>query len=229
MSEVSHEKKSNTIGCWQESFIPTYSDRIKKAKERLLLTPEICLERARAEMKAYEQYKNEPRIIQRARVLETYLREKTIFILEDELIVGNICSKYRGSQISGEIMAHFLDIELDDPVKDFSIRPYDKILIHSEERKELREKIIPAVKGGALSLFEYNLKHVDQDILEHTAPGVSACPHIPVIGDVSMTREAGHMFLNFEKALYKGLKGIKEEVKEKIRWENAAGMLDSGC
>ena len=53
MSEIIDEIKSNTVGSWQESFIPTYSDRIKKAKDRLLLTPEICLERARAEMKSF--------------------------------------------------------------------------------------------------------------------------------------------------------------------------------
>ena len=81
--------------------MPTYSERVKKAKERAPQKPEICLERARAEMKAYEQYKNEPRIIQRARFLETYLREKTIFILDDELIVGNVNSKVRGVPISG--------------------------------------------------------------------------------------------------------------------------------
>ncbi len=89
-------------------------------------------------------------------------------------------------------------------------------MIHPDERRELRERIIPAVKSRDLSLFEYNLRSVDPDILEHSAPGVSSCPHIPVIGDVSMTRESGHMFLNFNKVLCKGLKGIKEEVRRKI-------------
>ncbi|MDH5696017.1 MAG: hypothetical protein OEZ00_05365, partial [Dehalococcoidia bacterium] len=101
MSIEPGDKKVQDVGSWQEFFVPTCSERIQKAKKRALTTPEICLERARAEMKVYEQYKNEPRVIQRARVFETYLREKTIFILEDELIVGNISGKPRGSQISG--------------------------------------------------------------------------------------------------------------------------------
>ena len=56
---------------------------------------------ARTEMKVYEQYKDEPRIIQRARFLETFLREKTISIWDDELIVGSFNSKVRGSTIIG--------------------------------------------------------------------------------------------------------------------------------
>ena len=112
MTIVLGNKKSQDVGSWQEFFVPTYSERIKKAKERALQTPEICLERARAEMKVYEQYKDEPRIIQRARFLETYLREKTIFILDDELIVGNLISKVRGVTISGETGRFFPLLEM---------------------------------------------------------------------------------------------------------------------
>ena len=198
MSIAPGGKKAQDVGSWQQFFVPTYSERIKKAKRRVLRTPEICLERIRAEIKAYEQYKDEPRIVQRARFLETYLKEKTVSILDDELIVGNIGSKPRSALVS---MCNIgvLAEELDDPVKDFSIRPYDKMVIHPKERKELREKIIPTAKGKSYSLYEYNLKTVDPDILEHACSVVSSCPHIPVIADVSMSREAGHMFLNFEK------------------------------
>ncbi len=203
------------VGSWQQVFKPIRSERIQKARERVRKEAEICLERIRAELKAYHEYKSEPSIIQRARFLETFLQDKTALIQEDELIVGTVGSKPRSAFVTtaniGSIAA-----EMDDPVKDFSIRPYDKVLIHPEERKELREEIIPPVNAASLSLFEYNLKNVDRDILEHAAPGVSSCPHIPVIGDVSMTREAGHMFLNFDKVLCKGLKGIKEEVKARI-------------
>src|SRR4030042_1213523 len=208
-------KKFEDVGTWQEIFKPIRSERIEKARERVRKEAEICLERVRAELKAYNHYKDQPSIIQRARFLETFLMDKSMLILEDELIVGTVGSKPRSAFVTTANIASIAE-EMDDPVKDFSIRPYDTILIHPEERKELREEIIPNVKDGALSLFEYNLNHVDRDILEHTVPGVSTCPHIPVIGDVSMTREAGHMFLNFEKALYKGLKGIKEEVGEKM-------------
>ncbi len=203
------------VGSWQEIFHPVRSARVEKARERVRKEAEICLERVRAELKAHNRYKDQPSIIQRARFLETFLNEKSIMILEDELIVGTVGSKTRSAFVTTANIPSIAE-EMDDPVKDFAIRPYDKILIHPEERRELKEEIIPAVKAGDLSLFEYNLKHVDRDILEHTAPGVSSCPHIPIIGDVSMTRESGHMFLNFETVLYKGIKEVRKEFAEKV-------------
>ncbi len=203
--------KGESIGSWQESFVSACSERVKKAKKRVVGPLEICLERARAEMKAYEQYKNEPRIIQRARVFETYLRDKTISILEDELIVGNISSKIRGAPVSGETMSWFLDAELDDPVKDFSVRPYDRFQVTPEERTELRQVILPHFKGKTHG--DYALEAVDAEIKEKAFLGFSSCSHIPNLGEVSLQRDAGHQMANYEKVLHKGLKGIREEAE----------------
>ena len=204
------EKKVKDVGSWQEFFVPASSERIQKAKKRALRTVEICLERARAEMKAYEQYKNEPRIIQRARALEAYLRDKTIYIQDDELIVGNITSKIRGASISGE-MTHFVEEDLDDPVRDFEIRPYEKVIIAPEERKELREVILPYFKGKASC--DYILEKADAEVREKAFVSTAACKHLPIITDYSLDKDLGHQMANYEKVLLKGLKGIKEEVE----------------
>ena len=211
-------KKVQDIGSWQEYFVATYSERIKKAKERALQAPEICLERARAEMKVYEHYKDEPRIIQRARFLETYLKEKAIFILEDELIVGNINSKVRGVTISGTV-GRFSPLmtreRLDDPMKIFESRfngmiHHQPCIIHPDERKELDEVILPYFKGK--TLVDYNFERVDAELKEKAYQVTSSCPHIPNSAGVSMWRDAGHQMPNNEKVLHKGLKGIREEV-----------------
>jgi len=79
MAIGSGNRDTKDIGSWQE-FFQRLIRAVKRLREDAVRTPEVCLERARVEMKVYEQYKNEPRIIQRARFLETYLREKTVFI-----------------------------------------------------------------------------------------------------------------------------------------------------
>ena len=150
MAIESGSRYADEVGSWQEILKPVRSARVEKARERVRKEAEICLERIRAELKTYNQYKDQPPIIQRARFLETFLREKSMFIQEDELIIGTVGSKPRSAFITTANIVS-IEEELDDPVKDFSIRPYDRILIHPEERKELREEIIPAVKGGALS------------------------------------------------------------------------------
>ncbi|MFC1928259.1 glycyl radical protein [Chloroflexota bacterium] len=204
-------KKPEDIGSWQELFVPTCSERIQKAKKRAIRTPEVCLERARAEMKAYEQYKDESMVIQRARVFEAYLRDKTILIMDDDLIVGNISSKIRGSQISGEYMANYLDRELDDPVKDYEVRPWDRHIISPEDRRELREVIIPYFKGKTFG--DYNLAKADPEVKEKAFAVTGSCPHIPNSLDISVNRDSPNHMDNYEKVLQKGLKGIREEAE----------------
>ena len=163
---VVKERKQPTKspGSWQLIFKRTCSDRVQNAIKRALTKPEICLERARAEMKAYEQYKDEPRVIQRARVLETYLKDKTILIHEGELIVGKITSKVRGSPIFAEPGSTWMEEEFDDPEKDPAIRQYDKHIITNEERKELREVIFPYWRGKTVEAE--TLRRVDEEIKE---------------------------------------------------------------
>jgi len=86
------DKDTKNIGSWQELFVPSTSDHVKKLRNDAIRTPEVCLERVRTEMKLFDAYKDEPRIVQRARFLETYLKDKTVFIGDDELIVGNMNS-----------------------------------------------------------------------------------------------------------------------------------------
>jgi len=125
MAIVLGNKNVREVGTWQEYFAPTYTERIKRAKERALQQPEICLERARAEMKAMQQYKDEPRIIQRARFLEIYLRDKSVFILDDERIVGNVNGKVRAMTVSGTA-SHPTGISLWDTQHSFAPRGDDE-------------------------------------------------------------------------------------------------------
>jgi pyruvate formate-lyase/glycerol dehydratase family glycyl radical enzyme len=214
MVNVLNDKTAQNVGSWQEYFVPSLSERIKKARKRITGPLEICLERARAEMKAYEVYQNDPRIIQRARVFETFLKEKSVRILEDELIVGTITSKIRGQIFSGEVMSSFMSAELDDPERDFSTRRYDPFMISPEERFELRNVILPYFKGKTHG--DYAVERIDDEIKEKALMGLSSCSHIPNIGDPSMMRDAGHQIANYEKVLYKGLKGIREEVLQNM-------------
>jgi len=210
MSIKNNNVDVDKIGSWQEVFERTCSDRVKKAIDRAVRTPEICLEHAEAEMKVYEATKGEPRIIQRAKVFEQYLKDRTIFILDGELIVGNVNSSIRGATIVGELYNVFLENELDDPIKDFQTRDFDKHIVTPEQRKELREVIFPYFKGKTLE--EHLMSIASDDVKEKSFVTTSSCPHIPNFCDLMVRQDAGHMLANYEKVLYKGLKGIKEEL-----------------
>ena len=172
------------------------SKRIIKGRNRALRSKEICLERIRAYKQALIQYEHEPTIIVRARMLEEYLRSKTVFILEDELIVGNVTSKIRGSTIAPEMIS-FIDAELDDPIKDFEARPFEKFVISPEQRKELREDIIPFFKGKTLA--DFILPRIDEEVKEKACGLTASDPHNPVIGDFNLFKD---LFLAISNPAY---------------------------
>ena len=101
MAIAANEKNAKSIGSWQELFVPKTTARVKRLRENAIRTPEVCLERVRTEMKIGDKYDKLSRILQRAYFYQTYLKDKTVFIADDELIVGNINSKVRGSTIEG--------------------------------------------------------------------------------------------------------------------------------
>lgn len=71
--------------------------RIQRLKQRLEADEyPICVEKARLVMEAYQQAEGEPAILRRAKATAHYLDNKTIFIEDDELIVGNFACKPLG-------------------------------------------------------------------------------------------------------------------------------------
>ncbi len=73
------------------------NERVQRLKERLQLEKyPICVEKAGLIMESYRQTEGLPQIVRRAKATAHYLDNKTIFIEDDELIVGNIASKPTG-------------------------------------------------------------------------------------------------------------------------------------
>lgn len=199
------------IGSWQETFERTCSERVKTAIKRAVRTPEICLDHARAELAVSKSVEGKeiPRITYRAMVYKKYLEDRKIFISDGELIVGHVTSKLRGSPIFADLSMGFFDKEMDHPKYDFQIRPFDAHIIHEDERKELREELIPYFKDHTLENLIYSTDQ--QEVLDKGFVKTSKCKHIPNFADLMTTVDAGHTLVNYEKVLKIGLLGIREE------------------
>jgi len=73
------------------------NQRVAELKRRLQVEQyPICVEKARLVMESYRQTEGEPAILRRAKATAHYLDNKTIFIEDGELIVGNVASKPMG-------------------------------------------------------------------------------------------------------------------------------------
>jgi pyruvate-formate lyase len=68
--------------------------RIKRLMTRLDVRQfPICVEKARLVVESLRKTEGEPQILRRAKATAHYLDNRTIFIEDDELIVGNIAAK----------------------------------------------------------------------------------------------------------------------------------------
>ena len=71
------------------------SERVRKLREKMLVTPQVCVERAKLLTESYKEIESYPVIIRRAKALDKILREMTVSIDNEEIIVGRTTSKVR--------------------------------------------------------------------------------------------------------------------------------------
>ena len=92
----------------------------------------LCLERARLMTEAYKQNEHEPMVTKRAKALRHVLENMTIYILQDELIVGNFAA-------SPEKLPHYPDLQWRWLEKTICSPdgPY-KGLLSQEEKEEMK-------------------------------------------------------------------------------------------
>lgn len=181
------------------NFLP---ERIKAHKSELvnILTPPICTERAQAYTKAYKANEDKPVIIQRAIALKEHLETRTIWIKNDELVVGNQASKLRAAPIFPEYTVRWIEAEIDDladrPGAGFSVTAEDKESIHA---------LTPYWHGKTVQDRCYGLfTDEQQDILATTI----------IKAEGNMTSGDAHLAVDNEKILKLGMNGLIEEVRQ---------------
>ncbi|KUE81711.1 glycyl radical enzyme [Aeromonas schubertii] len=117
--------------------LTTLSDRIRTHKARLvhITRPPLCTERARHYTEAYQTHAARPLPVRRALALAHHLRERTLWIDHDELIVGNQASQVRAAPLFPEYTVGWIEKEIDEladrPGAGFAVSEADKLTIHA--------------------------------------------------------------------------------------------------
>ena len=183
--------------------LPGPTSRVERIKERFLqITPEICVERAKLITESYKDTEDQPIHMRRAKALEKILSEMTIFIQDDELIVGNQCTKSRSSPVFPEFSCKWLEAELDRLAK----RTGDVFLISEEKKKTLRE------------LFPYWDKRTTNELAASLMPQEAKDAQAGGVFTVGnyFFNGVGHISVNYAKILEKGLNGVIAEAEEEM-------------
>ena len=176
------------------------SPRIEKLIDHLFAgDPVIEAERAVLVTESYQQSENQPIIIRRAKALKYILNKMTVVIRPDELIVGNLTTSPRGTQIFPEFSNKWLEEEFDRIEK----RNGDIFRISEETKRELSQ----------------SFKYWDGKTTNELATELMAAETITAMDAGVFTvgnyyfNGVGHISVDYKKVLTIGLDGIRKEAQ----------------
>lgn len=169
------------------------------------ITPRICVERARLVTESYQSTEGEPYILRRAKALKYLLEHMTIFIDEEELIVGNHASRARNAPLFPEY-GIFDKKELDLMPE----RKVDTLQISEEDKRYLLEEIFPYWKTR--STGERAGYYFSPELLK-----VLDSPY-RVFNPLSRSRSGhGHYLPDVEKVIRHGFVQIEEDARKYLK------------
>lgn len=174
---------------------------IRLAKRLREIKPSICSERAVIITEAYKENEAKPYDIIRAKALEKILKEMSINIYDDELIVGNQASRPKAAPIFPEFSSAWILNELDT----LQERSADRFYV-DENTKSVLRTVLPYWKGR--NTQDKSIEKIPQKSME--------CNNELVFLLTSLSSGIGHIAIDYKKVLKLGMSGIKELAREKL-------------
>lgn len=180
-----------------EHYFGTLNARTAAIRGRLLdIQPTVCTERALLTTETYRAHEMDQVVLRRAYMLDNVLRNMSIYIDPDALLVGNQASADRAAPIFPEYAMDWVVAELDE----FEKRDGDRFTISEDNKRVLRE-IYPYWKGRTL-----------QD------KGYAAFPEqARLFYDLGIIKTEGnitsgdaHVAADYGRVLREGLHGVRE-------------------
>jgi len=147
VSDKRESELSQAMGKHEEEGQYGCTSRVQQAKERVLGTlPSIDLERAIIMTESFMKTEADPIVMRYAKAFRELCQRKTIFIQAGELIVGSPGSVIRAGNVAPDTKWQLVGDELDT----ISTRSQDPFQITEEQKKIMREFIIPYWDGKSL-------------------------------------------------------------------------------
>ena len=177
------------------------SPRVQALKTAFLAhRPAMCCNRAAIYTEVYQKYEGMPVIQKRARALRETLAIMPLFIEFGEIIMGHAASQPRSVEVYPE-----MNMKIMDDIEDFETRDYNRLYVSPEVKKTLYE-IWPYWKDKTLSdLFQYLRP---ESVRRAVTTGLYMNSH--------EWSGFAHVAMDYRKILSRGIKGIQEEISERI-------------
>ncbi|MGL4861214.1 MAG: choline trimethylamine-lyase, partial [Enterobacteriaceae bacterium] len=181
--------------------------RMQRLRQRYLqVKPSVSIHRAITITRVYQENPGLPRAILRSKAFKAACEEAPLLIQDDELIVGHSCGAPRAGSFSPEIAWRWVHEELDT----MSTRPQDPFQISEEDKRVIREELVPYWKGKSLDeiceaqyrdggVWEFSGETFVSDMSYHQINGGGdTCPGYDVV------------------LMTKGMNGVKKDAEERM-------------
>jgi len=156
----------------------------------------------------YKKYPDDPEIIKKAKAVAHTLKNMTIFIRNDELLVGNETSKNLGEKVNLDLYSYDGTLDNRRGIKQYEKRKLQPFFVEEDEINELLN-IIPFWKGKALYSDIISQKVFDEKLITGMDRIRSAAPNIAIGNGTN----EGHICAGYEKLLKLGYSGIIKEAE----------------
>ena len=162
--------------------------------------PSICSERAVLYTESHKQTEGMHPTIRQALAFEKILAEMTIYIQEDELLVGNVASRPHGTSIYPEYAYEYIKLDT------ISTRESDPYLVNGEDKRRLEE------------CFKYwSGKTLSSAVESWTPSEIKKAENIGVFTSQHLKAASpGHVIPGNEMVVQKGLGGIIKEAEDHL-------------
>lgn len=213
------------VESYQLEFKRNVTPRVESLyQDAIKAVPSVCIDRAKYFTESYKQTESEPVHIRRAKAIKNTLEKMQIYILEGELIVGNVACKPRASVICPEFMTNYLIKEFKNDIKTPENRPYDKHILTSETKKYLQEEIFPYWENKTVE--HYVIEELDKETINASIPSLAKVGTIPPGSEIHLRHGAGHHNADYNKVLKCGALGIIKEAQLRLDAETDAEKKD---
>ncbi|MBD3194672.1 MAG: formate C-acetyltransferase/glycerol dehydratase family glycyl radical enzyme [Candidatus Lokiarchaeota archaeon] len=184
----------------------SYKQRIKELKDRIISTPhEICIERAFLFTESYKSTRGKSPVFRFAKAMDHFLSNMTIRIWENEYLIGNRTTKFVGTPLFPEIRVDTIEQDLNT----YETRFIQQLKISEEDKKVLKEEIIPYWKNNEETLHDRFLSYLEPDLK-------SIIDKLLFTVEVQFTNGIGHFFPGHHNVFKYGFNGLIDKVSERL-------------
>lgn len=183
--------------------------------------PQIDIERAKYFTESFKETEGEPLILRWSKALQNIAQNSSIYIDDDQLIVGRIGYPGRYGILYPELDGDFLDLAIEELPK----RVESPFNISEEDAKVIVEEIAPYWKGK--TFHEDLAKALPKETLKLTYDPNDPLKSRFIVNETASFRSSIQWVHDYEKVLKIGFKGIREDAKKQLEALDPLSPVDN--